>query len=296
MLTALWVAAVLLLANAGLGAGQGEPALDNGAAEAVRVESPGAIFTPGILLASLVLVVFSAFFSASEVAFFSLHKLRVRGMRERGQFLPALAARLLDHPGSLLTTILMGNSIVNVLLGIVIGTRFEEFFASHAELPRAASYALAVLVSTAVLVLFGEVIPKVAAVWRNEAFACVAAPPLYVLSGLMTPLRRGMIRLTGFFFRITRFSEVAPAPFMTDDELRSALSETEATGVIEREELRMIEGILEFSDMTVRDLLIPRPDVVALQENASIREALATLREVTPGRLICVFGLSLIHI
>ena len=237
------------------------------------------------LLGSAVLLLCSAFFSASEVAFFSLHKLRVRVMREQGSFFARLAAKLLDHPGSLLTTILMGNSIVNVLLSVVLAPRIEMSFSQIGGLPVPVSYALAVIASTAILVMLGEVLPKVLVVWRNEAFAEFAAGPLYVISGALAPPRNGMILFIAFLFKITRLSEVTPAPFMTDEELKSVLTEGEATGVIERDERRMIEGILEFSEMTVRELLIPRPDVVALHEDATIAEALAVLREQEYARV-----------
>jgi CBS domain containing-hemolysin-like protein len=285
-----WTAIVLIAINAGSAPGaalpDGTTPVDAGETLDTPPGEAGAHpITAKVLLASAVLLLCSAFFSASEVAYFSLHKLRVRAMREQGNFSARLAAGLLEHPGSLLTTILMGNSVVNVLLSVVLAPRVETAFAQMGDLPLPASYALAVLTSTAILVMFGEVLPKILVVWRNEAFAEIAAGPLYVISGIMAPLRNGMIFFIAFLFKVTRLSEVALAPFMTDDELKSVLSEGEATGVIERDERRMIEGILEFSEMTVRELLIPRPDVVALHEDATIGEALAVLREQEYARV-----------
>lgn len=279
-----WTAIVLIAVNAGSAPGAAMPdgTAPVDAGEALDLP-PGVEdahpFTPKVLLASAVLLLCSAFFSASEVAYFSLHKLRVRAMREQGNFAARLAGSLLEHPGNLLTTILMGNSVVNVLLSVVMAPRIEMAFARIEGLPLPASYALAVLISTGILVMLGEVVPKILVVWRNEAFAGLAAVPLYAVSRVMAPLRNGMILFIAFFFKITRLSEVALAPFMTDEELKSVLSEGEATGVIERDERRMIEGILEFSEMTVRELLIPRPDVVSLHEDVTIDEALKVLRE-----------------
>jgi putative hemolysin len=240
---------------------------------------PG-VFTPGVVTAIVVLLVFSAFFSACEVAFFSLHKLRVRGMQQSGRALDRLAARMLEHPGDLLTSILMGNSIVNVMLGVVLATRVEEYlYRQYFPDNELIAYLAAVAVGTGVLVFFGEVMPKLMVVRQGDVFARYASVPLYVVDKILIPIRKSVIRLIGLLFRVTRFSEVKPAPFMTDDEFLSLLSEGEATGAIERDEREMIEGILEFGDVTVREILVPRPDMVALPETATAGDALALLRD-----------------
>ncbi|MFP4500610.1 MAG: hemolysin family protein [Candidatus Hydrogenedentota bacterium] len=284
--TALWVGVVLLV----LGARGGDPATSEVESIAKAAESspplyPGNPLPPSIIALSIMLLGGSAFFSAAEVAFFSLHKVRVRAMRESPQLLDRLAAGLLEHPGSLLTTILMSNAIVNVLLSVVLGTRIERALSEGVTENPAISYVLAVLVSTGLLVSFGEIIPKVLVVWRNEAYARLAALPLYLLGSILAPLRNAIIRITGFLFKVTRFSDLVPAPFMTDGELKSVLSESEASGVIETDERRMIEGILEFTGMRVNEILIPRPDVVALPLDATIAEALALLREHEYARI-----------
>ena len=235
------------------------------------------IFTTPVIIATLLLVVLSAYFSSCEVAFFSLHALRLRAMQESPRTLDRMAARLMQHPGDLLTSILTGNSIVNVLLGVVLAARLAEFL--EQRLPPAAAYALAVALGAGVLVFFGEVMPKLIAVRRAELFARYAAPSLYCFERLLSPLRKAVILFIGFLFRVTRFSEVRPAPFMTDEEFLSLLSEGEAAGAIEEDERAMIQGILEFGDAAVREILVPRPDMVVLAESAIIGEALELIRK-----------------
>jgi CBS domain containing-hemolysin-like protein len=253
------------------------------------------VFTPAILLGSAVLLGLSAFFSASEVAYFSLHKLRLRSMRESPSHATRLAARLMDHPGSLLTSILMANSIVNVLLSVMIASPVEIFFDEVLLLAPTVSYPLAIFLCTGILVFFGEVTPKVLVVRRAERFASTVAGPLFVIDKLLGPLRDGMIALTGLMFRLTRFSEMRPTPFITDDEFKVMLSEGEATGVIEKDERQMIQGILELDRIMVRELLVPRRDVIALPVDATAGEALALVREQEYARMP-VFEEDLDHI
>lgn len=248
-----------------------------------------AVLPPRIWVGAAILLAFSAFFSASEVAFFSLHPVRLRSMRQSGNVLNQLAAHLMDHPGNLLTSILMGNCIVNVLLGIVLGIRVERLFQEILLPPHIAnpvlSYVLAVALCTAILVFFGEITPKLVVVRNREWFARFSAVPMYVVDRLLMPVRGAVIHLVAFLFRVTRFSEVRPAPFMTDEEFKSILSESKASGVIEEEERQMIQGILEFSDVMLREILVPRPDMIVLKDTSSVGQALAVVREHDYARI-----------
>jgi putative hemolysin len=245
--------------------------------------------SPGVIGVSVFLLLCSAFFSGSEVAFYSLHHLRLTVMKKSPHMLDRLAARLMDHPGSLLTSILMGNSIVNVLLGVVLAWRVEKVFSEIILPPQAAhpflSYAIAVVITTSVLVFFGEITPKLVVVGRAEFFARLSAFPIYLVDRVLMPVRVGLLLFIGFLFRVTRFSDLRPAPFMTDEEFKSLLSESEAHGVLEEEERQMIQGILEFSDVMIREILVPRPDMIALQENVPIRDALEIFREHEYARI-----------
>lgn len=245
------------------------------------------VFPFHMWLATLFLLFASAFASGSEVALFSLHPVRLRGMRDSEWILERLIARLMEHPGDLLTSILISNNIVNVLIGVVLGARMEMFFETvfAGAFSDFFAYSLAVISCTAILVVFGEIIPKMIVVYNAEAFARFAAPPLFIIDRGLLPLRLSILLLVRFIFRVTRFSEVRSAPFMTDEEFKSVLSDGEATGVIQEEERSMIQGILEFSDAMIRDILVPRPEMVALKVSATVAEALALVREHEYSRI-----------
>lgn len=234
---------------------------------------------PGVLVAVAVLLCFSAFFSGSETALFSIHRVRLRSMREEGTWSQRLVAEMLEHPGRLLTTILVGNMIVNVLIAILLGSRVEDLFLEAFGWSVPTAYLAAVGVCTGLLVFFGEISPKVFAVRAGESLARVVVAPLMMTDMVLAPIRSGLLRLTDALFRVTRFHELHAAPFITDDELKSVLSEGEAQGVIEKDEREMIQGILEFSDALLREVLVPRPDVIALSADATVADALAALRE-----------------
>lgn len=254
-------------------------------------ESPGeaVLFT----IAVVILLGLSAFFSGSEVAFFSLHRLRLRAMAEEENYVGRLISRMMDDPNGLLTTILAGNAVVNVGIGVVLGTKIDLIFLqifSTTPLPagidgNAAAYVLAVVLTTVALVLFGEIIPKVVAVTASEPFARITAIPMRGADRLLKPLSNACIAITDFLFRVTRVGQLRAAPFITDDELKRVLFETGAQGVIHEQDMQMIQGILEISEANLRSALTPRGDIIAIEADATVADALELLREHRFSRL-----------
>lgn len=248
---------------------------DLAAAEASNAMQALLIYLPFILA----LILLSGFFSASEVAFFSIQRLRLRGLRESGGFTGRLVAEMMDHPGRLLTTILVGNMIVNTLIAVLLPFRMQRFLESVPWFPSYMSYPFTIALCTALLVFFGEVAPKVFAVRVSEVFARAVAVPMRTVDFILAPVRWAVLGFTDFLFRVTRFNDIKAAPFITDEEFKSVLSVGEVHGVIEEEGRQMIQGILEFRDAQLREILVPRPDVVALSEEATVGEALELFRE-----------------
>jgi CBS domain containing-hemolysin-like protein len=294
LLTATLLSAAVCVFLAGAGAGGRVDAAGNvpgGGAEAVWH-----VYLPvSVIMVVLGLLVLSAFFSSCETAFLSIQKPRLRSMREEKKIAGRWVARMLENPGRLLTTILVGNMVVNTLIGVILGTRVKDLFEDALGLPAAAAYATAVAVCTSLLLFLGEITPKIIAVRTRETYARLAVAPLMAADRALAPLRDGLLRLTEFLFRVTRFHELHAAPFITDEELKSALTDDQATGVIEEEGREMIRRILEFHDVHLREILIPRPDVVALPGDATVAEAHAQFREHEYSR-VPVYQEDLDHI
>lgn len=228
---------------------------------------------PSAIAVLTLLLGLSAFFSSSEAAFLSIPRQRIRALREENAVTARWVVRMLENPGRLITTILVGNMFVNTLIGVVLGTRVEEYFQHGLAMPPVASYPTAIILTTALLLFFGEITPIAFAVRAQESYARIAVVPLMAADRVLLPIRNGLLAVTEFLFRITRFHDLHAAPFITDEELKSAFSEDQTRGVIEEDERLMIRGILEVHDVQLRAILIPRPDVVALPEDATVREA-----------------------
>lgn len=253
----------------------------------------GHYFPAHVIVGFCCLLGLSGFFSSSEIAFFNLTRWKLRSMEEEGTLTGSWVANLMTHPGKFLSTVLVGNTIVNVLIGILLGTRvesaFDELLRAVAPGPgdahSATAYFIAVTVTTTLLVFFGEILPKVFAVRISHAYVRVAAAPMLVAERVLDPIAKLVLWITNKIFVITRFHEITAAPFITDDEFKSVLSQGEAHGVIDEDERQMIQGILEFRDVILREILVPRPDVVALPETATVADALELLRKEEYSRV-----------
>lgn len=235
--------------------------------------------TPAHLIASLVLLIASAFFSASEVAYFSLHEIHFVRMQESPNPFDRIAAILMEHPGRLLTGILMANAIVNVLLSIVFAAPIVDIFEKTLRWHHWQAFPVAVGGTTLLLVLFGEVFPKIVAMPFSRSFARLAAVPLYVVTKLLSPFQDLAVSITQLTFNITGLSQIRPIPEITEEEFLALLKESEAEGLLEANEHEMIQGILGITDTTVDEIKVPRPDIVALPENADVGQALALFQE-----------------
>jgi len=242
-------------------------------------------FPPEILVGLVILTGFSGFFSASEVAFLSIHRVRLRAMQAGNALSGRMVAALLAHPARLLNTILIGNMIMNVLISVLLPARLEAYLGVLWGLSPALNAVLTVCLSTAFLVFFGEITPKVIAVEVSESFARGAAIPMWLADRILAPVRWGSLRFTELLFRLVRFHDILPAPFLTDDELINVLSEGEAHGVIEEEEGQMIQGILVSGDAFLREILVPRHQMVALEREATVAHALGLFRENAFSRM-----------
>jgi putative hemolysin len=241
---------------------------------------------PWVALAAIVPLLFaSAYFSASEVAFSSLHPVRLRGMALENGVVGPLIARMMQHKGQLLSTILIGNLFANVLIAVLMPPSIYAALRTAGLAEPVALTILTIVVSTFILVLVGEISPKVIAQRVTEQYCRAAAVPLRGCEIILAPVRWTVLHITELVFRMTGLNDVKPAPFITDDEFRTVLNDSEQQGVIESEEGQMIQAILQIGDRMVREILVPRPDVIAIDARATVSEAIALFREQEYSRM-----------
>jgi CBS domain containing-hemolysin-like protein len=242
------------------------------------------------LLGMAVLLVFSAFFSASETALFSLTRRDLRGLEAAHHWAHRLVPRLRAAPQDLLTTVLFGNMLVNVLF-------FSLATVAAAE---AGSPGAAVAVSAgslAALILFGEVIPKGIAVSVPVRFSRLAGLPLFFFQKAIYPIRKVLGGLHRLSSALARARE--RAAYVTPEELRLLIEATEERGVIALSERDMMHEIIEFAEIRVREVMVPRVDVVAFEINGSasafrdlVREHGITKLPVYEGNIDNVVGIA----
>lgn len=219
------------------------------------------------IVSLLILIAGSAFFSGSEAALISISRLHARAMVEREVKGSDAVLRLLEDRNRLLTSILIGNTVVLLAADSLATLLFVQ-----AGVPNAAVWSTAIMAT--LLLLFGEIMPKTVAVAHNERWAAFLAPSLERIAWVMGPIVWGFLGTTNLFVRLLGISSSQRGPFVTEDDIRNIVDVGAEQKVLEEEEREMIHSVIEFGDTVVREVMTPRPDVVCLDVNASARRAL----------------------
>ncbi|MDO4489918.1 MAG: hemolysin family protein [Lachnospiraceae bacterium] len=211
----------------------------------------------------ILLVGLSAFFSASETAFSSLNMIRLKTKAEDGDRAAKKIIGLAERYDNLLSTILIGNNIVNIALAS-LGTVFFSAVLSSGTGPTVST-----AVITVVVLIFGEVTPKSMAKQMPERFAALSAPVLGVLLFLFTPLN---IILSGIKAIVAKPFKLHAEEGITDAELITLVEEAEDGGDLTAHESELIRNAIEFDDVEVEEILTPRVDVVAVEDNCTMKQ------------------------
>ncbi len=235
-----------------------------------------------VLLGLLLLL--SAVFSAAETAFFAANRLRLRQRAEAGEGAARVAHGLLDEPARVLTTLLVADNIANVGASVLAAVLFVQRFGPS----RAALYAF--LVMSALLLVVGEIAPKTIAARHADAMAVALARPLLLLSRLLSPLIRLLSLASSVMVRPLGGRVNVNAPMVTEEEIRMLVQMGEEEGVIEQEEREMIHSIFEFGDTVAREVMVPRIDMVALEDGATVGEAAELILQTGHSRLPVFHG------
>ncbi len=229
----------------------------------------------------LLLLAFSAFFSASETAFFSLSKLQVKRQKEEGGPTGRRVAELLSRPQRLLVTILVGNTVVNTGAAS-LATLITHDLARSAGLPLEWLIVLEIVVVTLVILLVSEVTPKALAFRHNEEIARAATLPISASTWLLLPLVKPVLAITGSLR--SRGGDADHAHF-TSEELKALLEVGAEEGSLEEDEKELIHSIFEFGETTVREVMVPRIDMVCLPHDTSFDEAVELIRREGHSRV-----------
>ena len=229
----------------------------------------------------VVLVAFSAFFSASETAFSSLNQIRLKSRADDGDRTAARVLAMAEKYDKLLSTILVGNNIVNIAAASIGTIIFTQMLGAE----RGATVSTIVL--TIVVLIFGEVTPKSLAKEMPETVATAVAPALSLLMLVFTPL-------TWLFSQwkrlLNHFVHSSESDTITEGELMTMVSEAENDGELTDRESELIRSAIEFDDVEVEEILTPRVDVVAVADDIPLEELAQTFAESGYSRLPVYHG------
>ena len=234
-----------------------------------------------LLAALVILVAFSAFFSASETAFSSLNQIRLKSRADDGDASAARVLAMSEKYDKLLSTILIGNNIVNIAAASIGTILFTKALGAE----RGATVSTIVL--TVVVLIFGEVTPKSLAKEMPETVATAVSPVLNLLMVVFTPLTwlfTQWKRLLGYFIHSKEEDTI------TEGELMTMVSEAENDGELTDRESQLIRSAIEFDDVEVEEILTPRVDVIAVEDDTSLDEVARTFAESGYSRLPVYHG------
>ena len=230
------------------------------------------------LVIIVICVIMSAYFSATETAFSTFNRIRLKNMAEKGDKRAALVVKLSEDYDTLISTILIGNNIVNTLSASLGTLFFAGILVNNPDL----AAGLSTLVLTLVVLTFGEITPKTMAKNAPEGFVMFSAPVINVLLHIFKP----------FNFVVKQWQQLLGKLFkseddkgMTEEELISIIEEAEEDGGIDEEESTLIKSAIEFGDLEVGDIFTPRIDITALPADADKETILNTFAESGYSRI-----------
>ena len=219
-------------------------------------------------------ILLSAFFSSSEVALISITRAKVRTLVNEKRTGAEALARLKESPNHLLTTILIGNTIVNIAAAAIATAIAITAFGSL-------GVGIATGAVVIILLVFGEIGPKVYAARASEDFALAVARPVLFLSYIFTPF----IWLVDKVSHSLPMYRDQPELSVTEEEIKEWIDVGKEDGTIEQEEQEMLYSVLEFGDTTAREIMTPRVDVILMEDTATFEEAIRIFNETGFSRI-----------
>lgn len=230
------------------------------------------------LLILVILILLSAFFSSAETSLTTANRIRIMNLAEEGSKRAAIMLKVIDDSGKMLSAILIGNNIVNILassLATVLATR----------LLGNKGVGIATGVLTLLILVFGEITPKTLATIYSEKIGLLYAPVIYYLMIVLTPVIFIVNKLSLGFLKILRVDPNDKNDAMTENELRTIVNVSHEDGVIESEERQMIYNVFDFGDSLAKDIMVPRVDMIFAHVDATREELIEIFKREKFTRL-----------
>lgn len=225
----------------------------------------------------ILLLLLSAFFSSAETALTTVNQLRIQTLAEEGSKSARLLLKIIQDKSKMLSTVLIGNNIVNVFASALMTTLTIDLFGNK-------YVGIASGVLTLLLLIFGEITPKTLATLHAEKISLLYANIISFLIFITTPLVFLVNKLARFVMFLLRVDPDAQPQVITENELRAIVTVSQEEGVIEKEEKEMIYNVVDFGDSEAKDVMIPRIDMTFISIDAGYEEFIQTFRETMHTR------------
>ena len=222
------------------------------------------------------LLFLSALFSGSETALVSLDSIKIKRLQRQNKDIKYLQ-RLLSNPSRFLTTILIGNTLVNIMLSTVLTSILVRTLGDR-------GLAVSIGIATFLLLIFGEVTPKTFAIKQAESFSYNVARPLEIFARIIYPLRLIFSRLATMFIKTVGI-RLDKEPTLTQEELKSVIELSHKHGAVKENEKEMIQSVLELTQTDVQTIMTPRPDIKALSLEKNQKQALEFLKNIKHSKI-----------
>jgi len=234
----------------------------------------------GPLIFAIVLVMMGAFFSMSETALMSVSRLTMRHLADNGEKRAKLVEKILSKKERFISSVLIGNNLVTILVSIIVAAFAIEISTEENE---ALYLTIATFATTIVVIIFGDIIPKVMASKFTQKVALFTARPLSFVMFIFNPIN---VVLDAFINRLlSLFGNNADEQIVTEQEVLKMLEMGHEAGIIPEEQSQMIDAVFEFRKAHARDVMIPRRDIVAISADASYDEVLEIFKRERFSRL-----------
>ncbi|MDR1253524.1 MAG: hemolysin family protein [Oscillospiraceae bacterium] len=211
----------------------------------------------------VIFILFSAFFSASEAAFLTVNKIRLKNYEKEGNLKARLAVSITENFDEALSAILIGNNVVNIAASSVATVLMTRLFNSSGVI-------ISTIVMTILILTFGEVLPKTIAKENSEKFVLKVAKPLKLFILITYPIVYLFIKLKNLVVKLSNSDNSKPS--VTEQELKYIIESIEEEGVLEKQESEMVQSALEFDEKSAADILTPRVDMIAINIDDDIEK------------------------
>ncbi|MBW7994972.1 MAG: HlyC/CorC family transporter [Candidatus Glassbacteria bacterium] len=237
----------------------------------------------------------SAFFSGSETALISVNKVKMQSWLEEDNRLGRLAAKFISSPSDILSSLLVGNNLMNVIATVLIADLIFQMFPQRRELSILISALIIPAVTTPPILFFGEIIPKSMAREHAGRTIRLVTTPLLLAHYILTPIAWITRRISSRLLKLAGVSDQHREEIFTRKNIQRVLIESGRNGVLDEEERNFISGVFNFSEITVREVMTPRTEIVAVPKDTPAEEIAATMSRSKYSR-IPIYEESLDHI